>query len=184
MVDKILIGEQVREGLGIIRTNELLAARNIDGGTQFFSRANDFGYSKTPEETFTIWDKEQVLADAVWAIRKFRPDIIITRFSPTLGGTHGHHTASAQIAMLAYDAAADPKQFPEQLKYVEIWQAKRIFWNTSSWFFTRNDMEMSKDSTMTIEIGEYDAFLGKSYNEIAATSRSQHQKSRFWKCRF
>ncbi|WP_375560946.1 PIG-L family deacetylase [Bernardetia sp. OM2101] len=174
-----LIGEQVREGLGIIRTNELLAARNTDGGTQFFSRANDFGYSKTPEETFTIWDKKQVLADAVWAIRKFRPDIIITRFSPTLGGTHGHHTASAQIAMEAYDAAADPKQFPEQLKYVEVWQAKRIFWNTSEWFFRRNGMEMSKDSTMTIEIGGYDALLGKSYNEIAAVSRSQHKSQGF-----
>lgn len=174
-----LIGEQVREGLGIIRTNELLAARNIDGGTQFFSRANDFGFSKTPKETFTIWDKEQVLADAVWAIRKFRPDIIITRFSPTLGGTHGHHTASAQIAMEAYDAAADPKQFPEQLKYVEVWQAKRIFWNTSAWFFTRNGMEMSKDSTMTIEIGGYDALLGKSYNEIASVSRSQHKSQGF-----
>ncbi len=165
--------------MGIIRTNELLAARNIDGGTQFFSRANDFGYSKTPEETFTIWDKEQVLADAVWAIRKFRPDIIITRFSPTLGGTHGHHTASAQIAMEAYDAAADPKRFPEQLKYVKIWQAKRIFWNTSSWFFTRNGMEMSKDSTMAIEIGGYDALLGKSYNELASTSRSQHKSQGF-----
>ncbi|WP_338813151.1 PIG-L family deacetylase [Bernardetia sp. Wsw4-3y2] len=174
-----LIGEQVREGLGIIRTNELLAARNTDGGTQFFSRANDFGYSKTPEETFNIWDKKQVLADAVWAIRKFRPDILITRFSPTLGGTHGHHTASAQIAMEAYDAAADPKQFPEQLKYVEVWQAKRIFWNTSSWFFSRNGMEMSKDSTMTIEIGGYDAVLGKSYNEIAAQSRSQHKSQGF-----
>ena len=174
-----LIGEQVREGLGIIRTNELLAARNIDGGTQFFSRANDFGYSKTPEETFRIWDKDQVLADAVWAIRKFRPDIIITRFSPTLGGTHGHHTASAQIAMEAYDAAADPIRFPEQLKFVEIWQAKRIFWNTSSWFFSRKGMEMSRDSTMTIEIGGYDAILGKSYNEIAAVSRSQHKSQGF-----
>ena len=174
-----LIGEQVREGLGIIRTNELLAARNVDGGQQFFSRANDFGYSKTPEETFNIWDKEQVLADAVWAIRKFRPDIIITRFSPTLGGTHGHHTASAQIAMEAYEAAADPKRFPEQLQYVEVWQTKRIFWNTSAWFFTRNGMEMSKDSTMTIEIGGYDALLGKSYNEIAAQSRSQHKSQGF-----
>jgi LmbE family N-acetylglucosaminyl deacetylase len=173
-----LIGEQVREGLGIIRTNELLAARNTDGGTQFFSRANDFGYSKTPEETFNIWDKEQVLADAVWAIRKFRPDIIITRFSPTLGGTHGHHTASAQIAMLAYDAAADPKQFPEQLKYVEVWQAKRIFWNTSSWFYS-NGRTMNTDSVMTVEIGGYDALLGKSYNEIASVSRSQHQSQGF-----
>ncbi|WP_338765130.1 PIG-L family deacetylase [Bernardetia sp. ABR2-2B] len=174
-----LIGEQVREGLGIIRTNELLAARNTDGGNQFFSRANDFGYSKTPEETFTIWEKEQVLADAVWAIRKFRPDILITRFSPTLGGTHGHHTASAQIAMLAYDAAADPKRFPEQLKYVEVWQPKRIFWNTSEWFFRRNGMQMSEDSTMKIEIGGYDAILGKSYNEIAAQSRSQHKSQGF-----
>ncbi|WP_291727267.1 PIG-L family deacetylase [Bernardetia sp.] len=174
-----LIGEQVREGLGIIRTNELLAARSIDGGEQFFSRANDFGYSKTPEETFTIWDKEKVLADAVWAIRKFRPDIIVTRFSPTLGGTHGHHTASAQIALEAFDAAADKNKFPEQLQYVQTWQTKRIFWNTSEWFFRRNGMEMSKDSTMKIEIGGYDPVLGKSYNEIAAQSRSQHKSQGF-----
>ena len=174
-----LIGEQVREGLGIIRTNELLAARNIDGGEQFFSRANDFGYSKTPEETFTIWDKEKVLADAVWAIRKFRPDIIVTRFSPTLGGTHGHHTASAQIALEAFDAAADKTKFPEQLQYVQTWQAKRIFWNTSPWFFRRQGKEMNQDSVMTVEIGGYDAVLGKSYNEIAAQSRSQHKSQGF-----
>src|SRR5690606_8718963 len=105
-----LIGPEIREGLGIIRTQELLQARRIDGGHQFFTRANDFGFSKNPEETFRIWDKEKVLHDMVWAIRQFRPDVIITRFSPRPSETHGHHTASAMLANEAFEAAADPKR--------------------------------------------------------------------------
>jgi LmbE family N-acetylglucosaminyl deacetylase len=110
----------------LIRTQELLAARRVDGAEQFFSRANDFGFSKGPEETLKIWDREKVLGDAVWVIRNFRPDVIICRFPTTGEGGHGHHTSSAIIAQEAFAAAADPKRFPEQLKYVKVWQAKRL----------------------------------------------------------
>ncbi|MDQ4140917.1 MAG: PIG-L family deacetylase, partial [Bacteroidota bacterium] len=102
-----LIGPEIREQLGVIRTQELLQARRIDGGKQFFSRANDFGFSKDWQETVRIWDKEQVLADMVWTIRKFKPDVLITRFSPKPGGTHGHHTTSAILAVEAFTAAGD-----------------------------------------------------------------------------
>jgi LmbE family N-acetylglucosaminyl deacetylase len=173
-----LIGTEIREQLGIIRTQELLQARRVDGGKQFFSRANDFGYSKNPQETFTIWDKEQVLADAVWTIRKFRPDLIITRFSPEPYNTHGHHTASAQIAVEASAAAADPKRFPEQLKWVQPWQTKRVIWNTSWWFF-ESETKFKKDDFISLEVGQYNALLGKSYGEIAAESRSMHKSQGF-----
>src|SRR6186713_1540848 len=116
-----LIGDEQGVDLGLIRTQELLAARRVDGAEQFFSRANDFGFSKGPEETLKIWDHEKVLGDAVWVIRKFRPDVIICRFPTTGEGGHGHHTSSAIIAQEAFAAAADPKRFPEQLKYVQTW---------------------------------------------------------------
>src|SRR6478735_10117470 len=112
-----LIGPELRELLGTIRTQELLEARKIDGGEQMFSRANDFGYSKVPDETLNIWDKNQVLSDVVWAIRKFQPDVIINRFDHrTSGTTHGHHTASALLSVESFDLANNPKRFPEQLK--------------------------------------------------------------------
>ena len=126
-----LIGEEQGIALGLIRTQELLAARRIDGAEQFFSRAFDFGFSKSTAEAFAVWNKEKILSDAVWVIRKFRPDIIITRFPGDARAGHGHHSASAVIANEAFTAAADPKRFPEQFKYgVEPWQVKRIFWNT------------------------------------------------------
>ncbi|KUG09663.1 PIG-L family deacetylase [Solirubrum puertoriconensis] len=167
-----LIGPELREALGVIRTQELLAARRIDGGKQFFSRANDFGFSKTAEETFTIWDKEQVLADMVWVIRQRRPDVLITRFPPDSRAGHGHHTASAMLALEAFDAAGDPKRFPEQLQYVQPWQPKRLFWNTGS-FFVKPGEDMS--GYLKVDAGGYNALLGQSYGEIAARSRSQHQ---------
>ncbi|GAB4328140.1 MAG: PIG-L family deacetylase [Flammeovirgaceae bacterium] len=172
-----LIGKEIEEYLGLLRTQELLAARRIDGGKQLFSRANDFGYSKTPEETYQIWNKQEVLADVVWAIRKTKPDVIITRFSPTLAGTHGHHTASAQLALEAFKLAADEKAFPEQLEFVKTWQAKRIFWNTSTFFFyNRTDgLKMDTSKIVTVDVGGYNPLLGKSYAEIAAMSRSQHK---------
>ncbi len=177
-----LIGSEVREQLGLIRTQELIAARKIDGGVQFFSRANDFGFSKHPDETFAIWDREQVLADVVWTIRKFRPDVIITRFSPDRAGkTHGHHTASAQLAVEAFHAAADSSRFPEQLKYVRPWQAKRIFWNTSSWFY-RNDpkaFEEAKKQLLSLDASPYNPLLGQSIGTIAALSRSMHRSQGF-----
>ncbi|WP_114782475.1 PIG-L family deacetylase [Botryobacter ruber] len=175
-----LVGPQIREELGIIRTQELLQARRIDGGQQFFTRANDFGFSKNSDETFTIWDKEQVLADAVWVIRKFRPDVIITRFPPDARAGHGHHSASAILAAEAFEAAADPKRFPEQLQYVEVWQPKRLLWNTGVWSF-RNQQEFDAYGAqlLKIDVGGYNPTLGKSYPEIAAESRSMHKSQGF-----
>ncbi|HEY5281601.1 MAG TPA: PIG-L family deacetylase, partial [Polyangia bacterium] len=129
-----LIGAEQGSDLGIIRTQELLAARRVDGAEQFFTRARDFGYSKNPEETLRIWGKDAVLADVVWVIRRFRPDVIVTRFSPETADTHGHHTASAQLAVQAFNVAADARFHPEQLSdEVRPWQARRIYWNRSSW---------------------------------------------------
>src|SRR6201995_775980 len=125
-----LIGNEQGERLGLIRTKELLAARRVDGTEQFFTRANDFGFSKGPGETLKIWDKEKVLGDVVWVIRKFRPDVIICRFPTTGEGGHGHHTSSAILAKEDFTAAADPARYPEQLQYVQPWQAKRLLWNT------------------------------------------------------
>ena len=170
-----LIGDEQGVELGLIRTQELLAARRIDGGEQFFSRAFDFGYSKTPEETFSKWNKEKILSDVVWVIRKFQPDIIITRFPTTGEGGHGHHTGSAILANEAFIAAADPKRFPEQLKYVQSWQAKRILWNT---FNFGNTNTITPDQ-FKVDVGGYNPLLGKSYGEIAAESRSQHKSQGF-----
>jgi len=169
-----LIGNEQGVELGLIRTQELLAARRIDGGEQFFTRAFDFGYSKTPEETFSKWDKEKILSDVVWVIRKFQPDVIITRFPTTGEGGHGHHTGSAILANEAFQAAADPKRFPEQLKYVKVWQAKRILWNG----FNFNNATIPADA-FKIDVGGYNPVLGKSYGEIAAESRSQHKSQGF-----
>ncbi len=170
-----LIGTEQAEELGLIRTNELLAARRVDGGEQFFSRAIDFGFSKTWDETFRFWGRDSVLADAVWVIRKFRPDVIITRFPPDERGGHGHHQASALLAIEAFKAAADPARFPEQLHEVSAWQAKRLLWNTSSFF------QGSPPTTAHFlqNIGDYSPLLGQSYGEIAAESRSKHKSQGF-----
>ncbi|WP_346819429.1 PIG-L family deacetylase [Rapidithrix thailandica] len=174
-----LIGKEVREELGIIRTQELLAARRKDGGQQAFSRANDFGYSKHPNETLNIWDKQKVLADIVWAIRQYRPDVIITRFSPNSAGkTHGHHTTSAILALEAFHAAGNKLNFPEQLEYVEPWQPKRIFWNASWWSFQR-DASLKKDNFLKLDVGQFNPLLGKSYGEMAAISRTMHKSQGF-----
>lgn len=170
-----LIGDDQGIDLGLIRTQELLSARRIDGAEQYFTRAFDFGFSKTPEETFTKWDREKVLADVVWVIRKFQPDVIITRFPTTGEGGHGHHTASAILANEAFTAAADPKQFPEQLKYVQPWQARRILWNT----FNFGSTNTTSNNQFHFDVGGYNAVLGKSYGEIAAESRSQHKSQGF-----
>ncbi|GAA4332867.1 PIG-L family deacetylase [Flaviaesturariibacter amylovorans] len=170
-----LIGEEQGVELGLIRTQELLAARRIDGGEQFFTRAFDFGFSKTPVETFQKWDREKILADVVWVIRKFQPDVIITRFPTTGEGGHGHHTASAILAGEAFTAAADPKRFPEQLKWVQPWAAKRLLWNTFS-FGSNNTI---REDQFRFDVGGYNPILGKSYGEIAADSRSQHKSQGF-----
>ncbi|RYY88377.1 MAG: PIG-L family deacetylase [Chitinophagaceae bacterium] len=170
-----LIGDEQGVELGLIRTQELLAARRMDGAEQFFSRAFDFGFSKTPLETFQKWDREKILSDVVWVIRKFRPDVIITRFPTTGEGGHGHHTASAILANEAFAAAADPKRFPEQLKWVQPWQAKRILWNT----FNFGSTNTTREDQHHFDVGGYNPILGKSYGEIAAESRSQHKSQGF-----
>lgn len=177
-----LIGPQLRELLGVIRTQELIEARKIDGGEQFFSRANDFGFSKNPDETLQIWDKDKVLADVVWTIRKFQPDIIINRFdhrSP--GTTHGHHTSSAMLSIESYKLTNDPKIYPEQLKYIKPWQVKRQFFNPSWWFYgSQEKFDAANKSKFTkLETGVYYTGIGKSNQEIAALSRSRHQSQGF-----
>ena len=177
-----LIGTQLRELLGVIRTQELIEARKIDGGEQFFSRANDFGYSKNPTETLEIWDKEKVLADVIWAIRKFQPDVIVNRFDHrSAGTTHGHHTASAMLSVESFKLANNPVIFPEQLQYVKPWQAKRQFFNTSWWFYGTIEKFNAADKTnlISLKTGVYYADLGKSNQEIAALSRSRHQSQGF-----
>ena len=172
-----LIGPEIRELLGVIRTQELLAARKIDGGQQFFTRANDFGYSKHPDETLEIWNKERVLSDVVWAIRTFKPDVIINRFNHrTPGTTHGHHTASAMLSVEAFDLVGDKTQFTEQLKFTETWQPKRLFFNTSSWFYrNQEDFEKATKGKLTaFDVGVYYPLKGLSNNELAAMASSQH----------
>jgi len=177
-----LIGSQLRELLGVIRTQELIEARKIDGGEQFFSRANDFGYSKNPEETLQIWDKEKVLSDIVWTIRKFQPDVIINRFDHrTSGNTHGHHTASAILSVESFNLANNPNVFPDQLKLVEPWQPKRQFFNPSWWFYGSKEKMNAADKSnfIALKTGIYYPTIGKSNQEIAALSRSCHQSQGF-----
>jgi LmbE family N-acetylglucosaminyl deacetylase len=170
-----LIGPELGERLGVIRTEELLEARRIDHGKQFFTRAIDFGFSKTADETMRIWDHDKILADVVWVIRKFRPDVIVTRFSPEDQLTHGHHTASAILAREAFAAAADPNRFPEQLAFVKPWRATRLVWNTSPFFFTNRNLPFDPTGLTVLEAGGYNPLLGKAYTEIAAASISMHK---------
>ena len=172
-----LIGSELRELLGVLRTQELLAARRIDGGEQFFTRANDFGYSKHPNETLKIWNKEEVLSDVVWIIRNFKPDVIINRFdhrSP--GSTHGHHTSSAMLSYEAFDLTNNPNIYPEQLKSTEVWQPKRLFFNTSWWFYGSEDkfQKADKSKMIDLDVGVYYPLRGVSNNEIASLASSQH----------
>ena len=175
-----LIGNELNAELGVLRTQELMQARAIDGGQQFFSRAVDFGYSKTASETFDKWGKQKILSDAVWVIRKFKPDVIVTRFPADDRGGHGHHTASAILAIEAFKKAADKTQFPEQLEYVDTWQPKRLYWNSSVWWNRKLDsIARANPDFITTEVGGYSPFLGRSYNEIASYSRTQHKSQGF-----
>lgn len=170
-----LIGSEQGADIGLIRTQELLAARRIDGAEQFFTRAIDFGFSKTAEETRQKWGGDTVLADVVWVIRNYRPDIIINRFSGTTRDGHGNHQLSAILSKEAFRAAADPARFPEQLRYVKPWQAKRLFWNVFS--FTREQEQAASQlkDPLKIDSGQYSPLLGFSYTEIAGMSRSMHK---------
>ncbi|NHE58763.1 PIG-L family deacetylase [Cyclobacterium plantarum] len=172
-----LIGKELGIQLGMIRTQELLKARETDGGRQFFSRAIDFGYSKTPNETLNNWDREKLLSDVIWVIRNFQPDIIITRFNTTPGTTHGHHTTSAILAREAYEKAGDPNVFPEQMKWVKPWSPKRIFWNAYNW---GGQYEPKADKKYhSFPVGEFNALLGTTYSQIAADSRTMHKSQGF-----
>src|SRR5262249_26748848 len=144
-----------------------------DHAQQFFTRAIDFGFSKSPDESLKIWGKENILSDVVWVIRKFRPDVILCRFATDGSGTHGHHTASAILAQEAFDAAGDPKRFPDQLRYVAPWKAKRIVWNRPTWNGPPSETEAA--GMARLDVGIYNPYLGLSYPEMAGMSRSMHQ---------
>lgn len=176
-----LIGPELGDALGIIRTEELLAARRIDGGEQFFTRASDFGFSKNAAESFEKWGKQEVLSDVVRVIRIFRPDVIITRFPPDRGAGHGHHEASAILAHEAFELAGDPNAFPEQLAQgLEVWQPKRLFFNGSPWW-NKNLAELARTEKdwYVVDVGGYDPLLGQAYSEIAGRSRSMHKSQGF-----
>src|SRR5437660_7576010 len=170
-----LIGPELGERLGVIRTEELLDARRIDHAKQFFTRAIDFGFSKTAEETLRIWNHDKILADVVWVVRNFRPDVMVTRFSPEDQLTHGHHTASAILAQEAFAAADDPNRFPEQLAFVKPWHPTRLVWNTSPFFFKNRNLPFDPTGLTVLEAGGYNPLLGKAYTEIAAASLSMHK---------
>ncbi|WP_026452312.1 PIG-L family deacetylase [Aequorivita capsosiphonis] len=177
-----LIGPELRELLGVIRTQELLQARRTDGGQQFFTRANDFGYSKNPEETFDFWTKDEVLSDVVRTIRKFKPDIIINRFdhrSP--GTTHGHHTASAMLSVEAFDMVINASKFPKSAAEYGVWKPQRLFFNTSWWFYGSQEKfdKADKSKLVSVETGNYFPALGLSNGEIASLSRSMHKSQGF-----
>lgn len=176
-----LIGAEMGDALGIIRTQELLEARRIDGGEQFFTRAVDFGFSKNAAESFAKWGKQEVLSDVVRVIRMFRPDIIITRFAPDRSAGHGHHEASAILAEEAFDLAGDPKAFPEHLEQgLQAWQPRRLFFNGSTWWKKDlADLAKNDPDWFTVDVGGYDPLLGLSYTEIAGRSRSMHKSQGF-----
>lgn len=175
-----LIGSEQGENIGVIRTQELLAARRIDGPDQFFSRAYDFGFSKSTDEAVRTWGQDKILADVVWMIRKYQPDVIITRFPPDARAGHGHHSASGFLAEEAFKISNDATKFPEQLAYVKPWQARRIMWNMFiPGAFLSNKKPEEAGNLIGIETGLYNPLLGRSYGEIASESRSQHKSQGF-----
>lgn len=171
-----LLGSEQGELLSVLRTQELLEARKIDGGNQFFSRARDFGYSKTAKETFEKWGRDQILEDVIRVIRSYRPDVIITRFPIEDYGGHGHHTASAILAKEAFDKAADPEVFPDQVEEFGTWEVKRLLYNASTWWNKElPDIVDDEPDLFREDVGEYDPYTGLSFTEIAARARSMHK---------
>src|SRR3954451_17130089 len=169
-----LIGKEQGPALGLLRTQELLAARRLDGAEQFFTRARDFGYSKSAEETLRIWGKDRILEDVVWVLRSFRPEVIVSRFSPVPSETHGQHPASAQLALEAFTKAADPAYAPEQVKRAGTWKARRIVWNAFQF-----DPKEDTSRFLKMELNPYDPLLGVSMGELAGDSRSMHKSQGF-----
>ncbi|WP_294279881.1 PIG-L family deacetylase [uncultured Chryseobacterium sp.] len=166
-----LLGTEQGAALGLIRTHELLEARKLDGAQQFFTRAIDFGFSKNTTDTFKQWDENSITADVVWVIRTFRPDVIICRFPPTAAAGHGQHAASAVVAEKAFKLAGDKTAFPAQLRYVNVWQPKRLLWNT----FRFGAVNTTAENQLKVTVGQYDAQLGMGYGELAGLSRSLHK---------
>jgi LmbE family N-acetylglucosaminyl deacetylase len=166
-----VIGPEIFEPLGVIRTEELLQARRLDGGQQFFTSVMDYGFSKTRAEAARIWGEQETLADMVRAIRVFRPLVIISRFSGTPADGHGQHQLAGYLTPMAYKAAADPNQFPEQIKEGLLpWQARKLY--VGQGFAAAANGE---PANVTVNTGEYDPLIGRSYAEIAAEGRSQHK---------
>ncbi|HMJ68182.1 MAG TPA: PIG-L family deacetylase [Cyclobacteriaceae bacterium] len=172
-----LIGPEIRDLLGLIRTQELLSARRIDGGQQFFTRANDFGFSKNVTEAFEIWNKNEVLSDVVRVYREFQPDVVITRFPPDERAGHGHHTGSAVLAQEAFDLSGTTSAYPDQLKKFTPWKPKRLFTNTGRWW--NQTINEKSPGVVALNVGAFNPLLGKSYSEIAADSRTQHKSQGF-----
>ncbi len=172
-----LIGPEIGELLGLIRTQELLAARRIDGGQQFFTRAIDFGFSKNHQETLEIWNKQEILSDVVRIIRQFQPDVILTRFPADERAGHGHHTSSAILAEEAFEISNNPKIFPDQVKTFGTWQVSALYTNTGRWW--NQTINENTPGILTMNVGGFNTLLGKSYSELAAESRTQHKSQGF-----
>ena len=170
-----LIGPEQGDELGIIRTQELLESRKIEHSEQYFTRAIDFGFSKTAEETFQKWPREKLLADVVWDIRRFRPDVVIDVFTGTPRDGHGQHQVSAILGQEAFAAAADPTRFPEQLQYVQPWQAKRLMQNPFGFQQADAKGKAKEENRLEIDAGQFSPELGYSYAEIGAISRSTNR---------
>jgi len=168
------IGTEQGHLMGVIRTHELLEARRIDGGEQDFATVVDFGYTKTPEEALSVWGEETLLRDMVRSIREIRPDVIVARFPPHPGsGGHGHHTAVGWTGPVAFDAAADPRRFPEL--GLPPWRAERYYFNVFAFGRRMEQQASQQPGRLRVELGEYDPVLGRSYAEIAGESRSMHR---------
>jgi LmbE family N-acetylglucosaminyl deacetylase len=172
-----LIGPEIGELLGLIRTQELLAARRIDGGQQFFTRAIDFGFSKNYQETLEIWNKDEILSDVVKVIRQFQPDVILTRFPPDERAGHGHHTSSAILAQEAFDLTNNSNYLPDQVKEFGVWQVNALYTNTGRWW--NQTINENTPGIVSMNVGTYSTLLGKSYTEMAADSRTQHKSQGF-----
>lgn len=169
-----LIGREQGDALGVIRTEELLEARRIDGAEQYFTRAIDFGYSKSSDEAIRLWGEAEIVSDIVRVMRTFRPDVVITRFSPAIGG-HGQHTASAILTRRAFDLAGDPSYQPPSGGGLPPWKPRRLLFNGSQFMLP----EFDTSRAMKINTGGYNAILGESYNEISGRSRSLHKSQGF-----
>lgn len=169
-----LIGPELWEGLGVIRTGELEAARALDGGRQFFTRAFDYGFSKSADEALSFWSREELLEDVTWVVRQFRPHVIVSEFSGTPRDGHGQHQAAGIIAREVFEAARDPSRFPEQFAHgVEPWTPAKLYETSRRRFFGGGGD--TNEETTVIDTGRHDPLLGRSLFQLSMESRSQHR---------